>query len=380
MFATSFFSLGYRCSFKPIAFRCDPEFVHDAITVFGIALGRNAIIRRALSICFSYSHPSLQQTHFGITFPNPIGLSAGFDKNAQLIPILESVGFGFVEVGSITGEPCAGNPKPRLWRLPKSKALMVWYGLKNDGCEAIVARLIGKRWSIPVGVSVARTNDATTVAMSAGIADYMKAFRVMEPCAGYLTINVSCPNTCGGEPFTTPDRLEHLLHAIGRIPTTKPIFIKLPADLSLADLEALLNVCVRYRVHGVILSNLTKQHDAPRVSPGELHPTMKGGISGMPTAEKSLALIRHAYAQFGTRLLLIASGGIFTAEDAYVRIRAGASLVQLITGMIYEGPQRIGEINRGLVELLKKDGFCSISEAIGADHRRARSRKFLANV
>ena len=369
MFATSLFRTGYQRVLKPILFKFDPEDVHDFFVHTGKVFGAHAISRRLISFLFSYHHPSLKQKILGISFTNPIGLAAGFDKNAELVDIMDAVGFGFVEVGSITGESCAGNPKPRLWRLPKSQAIMVWYGLKNDGAVAIADRMQNHPFPIPVGTSVARTNDATTIDIEAGIADYAKAFSAFAHIGAYTTVNISCPNTCGGEPFTAPDRLDRLLNVLDAIPTQKPIFLKCPVDFSFEEIDTLLAVALRHRVHGVILSNLTKDHHAATVDQVELTESMKGGLSGAPTRERSNALIAHVFKTTGNRLTIIGVGGVFTAQDAYAKFRAGASLIQLATGMIFQGPQAIGEINRGLVDLLRRDGLKSLSEAIGADHR-----------
>lgn len=365
MLGTSFFRISYKEVLKPLFFKRDPEKVHDAMVKIGITLGETKLTKNILKKLFTFEHPALEQTILGISFKNPIGLTAGFDKNAQIIPTIGAVGFGFTEVGSITGEPCLGNPKPRLWRLPKSQGLMVWYGLKNDGCEAIKKRLTGKTWDIPVGTSVARTNNATTVEINAGIADYAKAFEAMAEIGSYTTINISCPNTCGGEPFTTPERLDKLLNALDAIPTKKPIFLKFPIDLTTQEIDSLLNVAANHRVQGIILANLTKKKDSPLVHQEELSPAMKGGISGSPTKDLGTELIRFAYKKYKNRFIFIASGGVFTAQDAYEKIKAGASLIQLATGMIFQGPQLIGEINKELVELLKKEGLTSIAQAIG---------------
>jgi len=305
------------------------------------------------------------QTIGGIRFSNPIGLAAGFDKNAQLTRILPCVGFGFEEVGSITGEPCVGNPKPRLWRLPKSQGLVVYYGLKNDGCEAIAKRLRNEHFKFPVGVSVAKTNNSQTVDVQAGIADYEKAFRAFLDIGDYFTVNISCPNAFGGEPFSSPEKLDALLACLDTIETPKPIFLKMPADISTYELDALVAVADRHRVHGFVLTNLTKKRDRPEIVQDEIKGLDKGGVSGKPVYDASNKMISHLYKAVGKRYVIIGCGGIFSAADAYEKIRCGASLVQLITGMIFEGPQLIGEINCGLVRLLKRDGFSNISEAIG---------------
>lgn len=357
----------YRLLLKPLFFARDPEAVHDRMIRAGVRLGRHGITRALTRLFFGYRNPLLRQTILGISFENPIGLSAGFDKNGELADILPSVGFGFAELGSITGEKCEGNSGQRLWRLPRSKSLVVYYGLKNDGCEAIAKRLSGKKFAIPMGMSVAMTNCAENADVRSGIADFAKAFKVMEPIGAYITVNVSCPNTQNGQPFLDAKNMGALFDELDAIPTGKPIFIKLSPDLPREQVDAILEVAKAHRIHGIICTNLTKKRDNPRIAETDV-PSV-GGISGKAVQDLSDDLLSYVYRKEGQRFVLIGSGGIFSAEDAYRKIRLGASLVQLITGMVFEGPQLISEINRALAVLLRKDGFISITEAIGADHR-----------
>lgn len=369
MIASRAIRFGYQTVLKPIFFAQDPEDVHDRMTHAGELLGRFGLMRSISRFFFYFGDPSLEQDIRGIHFVNPIGLAAGFDKNAQLTNILPSVGFGFEEAGSITGERCEGNAKPRVWRLPKSKGLVVYYGLKNDGCETIAKRLRGMNYTFPVGISIAKTNDASTIGMEKGISDYEKAFRAFVDIGDYFTINISCPNAFGGEPFTSPESLDALLQRLDQMKTDKPLFLKMPVDVSIAQLDALVMVADRHRVHGFIMSNLTKKRDRQEIDQTEIQGIDKGGISGKPTSSASNALIAHLYKTTGERYTIIGCGGVFSSEDAYEKIRQGATLIQLITGMIFEGPQLIGEINRGLVKLLKQDGYKNIHEAVGAAHR-----------
>jgi dihydroorotate dehydrogenase len=356
----------YARVLKPFFFRNDPESVHDWMTRAGIVLGATGAGRALSMALFDYEKEEvLAQEIRGIKFRNPVGLSAGFDKNAQLTNILPSVGFGFVEAGSITGEPCAGNPKPRLWRMPKSKGLVVYYGLKNDGCEAISKRLSGRTFAIPVGASVAMTNCRENMDIETAIADFAKAFRVMEPHAAYVTVNISCPNTMGGQPFVAPEAFDSLFRTLDLIPTEKPVFIKISPDMTDPQLDALLDIARDHRIHGIICANLTKPRDNDQIA-DEGVPAV-GGMSGNLVKGLADDMLAHIYRREGKRFILVGCGGIFTAEDAYKKIRLGASLVQLITGMVFEGPQLIGEINRDLVRLLRRDGFSTISQAIGAD-------------
>jgi dihydroorotate dehydrogenase len=355
---------------RPVFFMQDPEAVHDRMIGVGKILGNSAFTRKLTSILFNYSNPILEQTILGIKFKNPVGLAAGFDKNAELTQILPSVGFGFEEIGSITGEPCEGNPKPRLWRLPKSKALIVYYGLKNNGAEEVSKRLAGKNFSIPIGTSIAKTNNSQIVSAEAGIADYLKAYKLLSEIGAYTTINISCPNTFGGQPFTDPQKLEQLLQEISKLSKTKPIFLKMPPDLPMNNVNQIIELARRFKIDGFICVNLTKDRIEPaiRAKIKETLPTDKGGISGKVIEEFSDNLIKYIYSKTKGEFVIVGCGGIFSAEDAYRKIRLGASLLQLITGMIFEGPQLIGEINLGLAKLLKKDGFKNITEAVAVDN------------
>ena len=342
----------YKHILKPILFRIDPERVHDRALKLGNTLGRSVPTRALVAGLFDYSHPSLSQTIHGISFSNPIGLAAGFDKNAELLDILPSVGFGHAEIGSITAQPCPGNPGTRLWRHPEQKSLRVYYGLKNNGCEILKGRLHTSS-SIPLGVSIAKTNNKATVDPNAAIDDYLTSYQTLADVGSYDTINISCPNAHGGQPFTDPELLDRLLTRINAVRSNKPLFLKLSPDISRDKLHTLANIATQHKVNGIICTNLTKRHTHGN-----------GGLSGKAVAHAS----RDQLIQLTTHyphLTLIACGGIFTAEDAYDRITHGASLVQLITGMIYEGPQLIGTLNRDLAQLLSSHGYTSVSDAVG---------------
>lgn len=352
-------------------FLTDPEKAHNKAIVLGKFFSKNMVLKNFLSYFLVYENKALEQTIKGIKFKNPVGLAAGFDKNAELTEITGALGFGFEEVGSITGEACEGNPKPRLWRMKKSKGLVVWYGLKNDGCEMIFQRLKQLKFNIPIGINIAKTNSKKCSDTDEGIKDYVKAFSQLLDIGNYFTINISCPNAFGGEPFTEPEKLEKLLSALEKYPTKKPIFVKLPPDLNKKQVDSLIEVCKNHHVDGFVISNLTKKKELMDVDEKEYQKVYKGngGISGKAVEKLSNELIAYVYKNYGERFLIIGCGGIFSAQNAYKKILLGASLVQLITGMIFEGPQLISQINRGLVKLLEKDGFKNISEAVGADFR-----------
>lgn len=363
----------YKNIVKRIFFRIDPENVHDHVMKTGKFLGSHYLTKKVTKGLFYYQNQKLEQKILNITFKNPIGLAAGFDKNAELTDILPAIGFGFVEVGSITGKPCEGNPKPRLWRLKNSKALVVYYGLKNDGCKAIGQRLRTKKFEIPIGVSIAKTNNEKTISVEAGIKDYVEAYQELHTIGAYVTINISCPNTYGGEPFTDAKKLDLLLTEIDKLPHTKPIFLKISPDLTEKQIDDIIKVCNKHSIQGFICSNLTKNRKNSKIC--DMNVPEKGGISGKVAEELANNLIRYVYKKTKGDYIIIGCGGVFTGEDAYKKIKAGASLIQLITGMIFEGPQTIAAINQELVRLLEKDGYATISEAIGADHENKNNTK-----
>ena len=348
----------YKLIAKPFFFLCDPETIHDQITILGNLLGKYNITKKLTALFFNYSNPILQQNIAGINFKNPIGLAAGFDKNAELTEILPKVGFGFMEVGSITGEACEGNPKPRLWRLIKENSLIVNYGLKNQGAEILSKKLSKMKFEFPIGVSIAKTNCLNTANTKDGIKDYLKAYNLCKNFGDYITINISCPNAYGGQPFTDPAKLELLLNEISTNQNSKPIFLKLSPDMNFDNLDQIIEICDNYKIAGFICNNLTKKNK------------LQGGQSGKPLKEISLNFIRYIYQKTDGKYIIIGCGGVFSGQDAYDKIKAGASLIQLITGMIFEGPQLISQINIELSKLLMKDGFQNISQAIGADLKK----------
>ena len=350
---------------KPIFFLNDPEVVHDRMTRIGSFLGSYRPTRALTSLFFNYENPRLEQKILGIRFTNPIGLAAGFDKNAELTGIMPSVGFGFEEIGSVTGYACGGNPKPRLWRLKKSKGLVVHFGLKNDGADVVASRLKKLSFTNRIGTSVAMTNCKDNLDTHKAVLDYAKAFKAFVDIGDYFTINISCPNALGGQPFVAPYRLDYLLDIIDEVKTRKPVFLKISPDISQYDLDSILDVAEKHRVHGIICTNLTKKKDNPKIIDENL-PNV-GGVSGKPVQELSDKMLSYVYKTRKNKFVIIGLGGVFNAEDAYKKIRLGASLVQMITGMIFEGPQVVSEINRGLIRLLDRDGFKNISEAVGVD-------------
>src|SRR3989344_3093287 len=326
----------YSHIIKPVLFRMDPEYVHDRFINLGSFLGKFNVTRKIVSSLCDYGDKSLEQNILGIHFKNPIGLAAGFDKNAELTDIIPSVGFGHMEVGSVTNSPCKGNPKPRIWRLKNSKGLVVYYGLKNDGAEIISKRLANKEFDIPVSTSIAMTNCKENLDVQNAINDYVLGFKKFINIGDFFTINISCPNAEGGQPFMDPEKLDLLLNSLDKIETSKPIFIKLSPDMSETEIDNILEVAKKHRVHGVICSNLTKDRGNKNITDKNIE--NRGGISGKPLQEISDKLLAYIYKKERDKFILIGCGGVFSAEDAYKKIRLGASLIQMITGMIFEGP------------------------------------------
>ncbi len=363
-------SLKYKFILKPVYFRFDPEDVHDFMIKKGVSLGNSSFGKKFINLLFNYENNKyLSQKLLNIDFKNPVGLAAGFDKNAQLTKILPYLGFSFAELGSITGDECLGNPRPRLWRMPKSNSLQVYYGLKNDGSDKISKRLEGENFNLKIGISVAKTNCECVTDLKSEVLDYLKAYKSFENVNNdYFTINISCPNTFGGQPFTDPVKLDSLLKNIEnvKLKNPKPIFIKLSPDLDKENLDELLKIIEKYKVDGIICSNLTKKFETN--SKIKDIKSKVGGISGKVVEELADELLAYIYKKYNTKYILIGCGGIFCAEDAYKKIKLGASLIQLVSGMIFVGPQVVSSINLGLVDLLKKDGYSNISNAIGVDN------------
>jgi dihydroorotate dehydrogenase len=361
----------YQKALKPILFRRQPDNVHHALLRHGALLQKSSLVRSATNAVWAYRNEAyLAQTILGLRFKNPVGLSAGFDKNFELIPLIKSVGFGFMEGGSVTYQLCDGNPRPWFYRLPKTKSLVVYAGLANEGVEAITERVLSYPAStftnFPINISVAKTNSQQAASESDAIDDYLGTLRhLLKADVGDMyTLNISCPNTYGGEPFTTPAKLERLLREVDSLALKKPVFIKMPAELPWREFKKLLDVAIKHQVAGVTISNLAKDRGAAKLK-DPLPDSVKGNLSGKPTFDLSNSLIQKTYHSYGDRFVIIGVGGIFSAEDAYTKIKLGASLVELITGMIFEGPQLIGQINKDLVGLLKADGYVNVSEAIG---------------
>ena len=367
--------LGFR-AIRPLIFLMEPEQTHYSLKRVGVLLGSNPVTKWLTALLMDYNHKSLAITVDGIDYRNPVGLSAGFDKDGELTKIYPSIGFGLAELGSFTGEICPGNPGKRLFRMIKSKAIVVWYGLNNEGAETISKRLAKEDFGrLRVGINAANSNLTPEFDLEMSINDYLKTMKLFKDIGDYYDVNISCPNTQDGEPFVDKKNLDALLTRINeeiRPISDKPIYVKLAADMTLDEINTIVDGCVEHGMDGVVCTNLAKPQYNSEHRPEE-YPTVdgrlpkgKGAMSGLPLQRISTNVIRHVYRRTRGKLTIIGVGGIFTAKDAYEKITSGASLLHMITTMIFDGPQNINEINRGLVKLLKKDGFETMAEAVGS--------------
>ena len=372
----------YKHVLKPILFILSPDATHKLVIFCGRIIQKISLARWLVRKCCRHDDAVLEQKIDGLSFSNPIGLAAGFDKNVQLSPLMEDIGFGFASGGSVTLEPRKGNQRPWFYRLPKTQSVVVYAGMPNYGLEKISPYIKSNQKKIqamPVVISVAVVANKTTrdrmghnLSEEVIINDVKKATKyiIKNKLASIIEINISCPNA-GKEPFIHPEPLEKLLTALDGISRHKvPFWIKMPHLYDIEQFDSLLRVIIKHNVQSVTVANLVK--DRSRVDIKDpLADVVRGGLSGMPTREHSLRLIRHTYENYGDKLKIVGVGGVFTAEDAYMKIKSGASLVGLITGLFFEGPQLIGRINKELATLLKNDGFSHISEAIGADVKKS---------
>ncbi|MDE1975552.1 MAG: hypothetical protein KGI49_03535 [Patescibacteria group bacterium] len=383
----------YEHVLKPVLFRFDPEDVHDFFTRAGEFMGGHGPTEAIVEAMYGYSGPDISKTVDGIRYRTPFLLSAGFDYNGRLSRILPHIGLGGEEVGSVTARPCAGNQKPRLKRLPLSRSIMVNKGLRNDGVDKIIERLkeirhdtkvLRTKLSEPsearavakatekqvrrqqaatpvregelschafvIGISIARTNDEQSVPIEAGIADYCYSFRRLneEGIGHYYTLNISCPNAFGAEAFNSdPTLLDKLLTEIKKIPCSKPVYVKMPINAAWEHFKELLEVIDKHGLNGVVIGNLNKDYsslDVRSEAPAEYH----GGLSGKPCEQSSTVLIRKTREHYGNRFTIIGAGGVASPASALAKFAAGADLVQLITGLIYEGPGLVKEMCRAV--------------------------------
>ena len=354
---------------RPTLFKLDPEAAHHA-AILGLRL-TSKLLRRGSPQREPWFHPSLDQRYWGLRFRNPIGLAAGFDKNAQAAHAWPWMGFGFAELGTITRHAQPGNEQPRLFRLPEEEALINRLGFNNLGADQIAKRLrkeLRPRPTIPIGINIGKSKitdlrDATE--------DYVYSFRKLYGCASYFCVNVSSPNTQGLRELQQESNLRSILTSIKfenrrlaeqlKSPP-KPVLVKIAPELTTDQVSRICGIVLAGHAQGIVVSNTTLQR------PGlDRESLPEGGLSGRPLRQLSTEMIRTVRHHVGDRIPIVGVGGVFTANDAYEKLRAGACLLQLYTALIYRGPSIAPQINRELVQRLEKDGFQHIREVIGID-------------
>lgn len=328
----------YERFLRPLLFSIDPERAHHLTISCLRAASHVDPLLRALK---PFRPDPKPRTVFGVNFPNPIGLAAGLDKNGVALPAWAALGFGFIEIGTITAKAQPGNPKPRIFRLPEQNALINRLGFNNDGADAIAHRLNklkrSGRWpEVPVGINIGKS---MTTPITDATADYLYSFRTLRDFSDYIVLNLSSPNTPGLRELQGSEALAELLHAIAEknLITRKPIVVKIAPDLSPAELEQIVGTCEANKVAGIIVANTTLDHSSIPAAQDE-----QGGLSGAPLREKSTALIRATAAR--SRIPIIASGGVIDSDSAREKFEAGAQLLQIYTGLIYRGPALLREI------------------------------------
>lgn len=352
----------YRRILRPVLFVCNADKIHALFVAVGEFSGRFSVLRWKLGLFYKYRGPDISKTVDGITYRTPILLSAGFDPDGRLTQILSSLSFGGEEIGSMTAHACEGNPHPWFTRLVRNKSMVVFKGLNNIGVDALIKKL-SHTPRIPgfvLGVSIARTNEKEACVdaeaglrlaeagfgpAEAGIRDYTESFRKLNAAniGDYYAINISCPNAHAGEAFTKPELLAELLPRLREIPCAKPVYLKMPINLSWEQFTALADIADKNGIQGLIIGNVTKDYNDlayPEDAPKEF----RGGLSGAPCRVRSNELIRKTREKYGTRFTIIGVGGILSPDDAMEKFAAGADLIQLITGMIFEGPGLIKAI------------------------------------
>ncbi|WP_331235150.1 quinone-dependent dihydroorotate dehydrogenase [Natronorarus salvus] len=343
---------------RPLLFSLPAESAHT-LAHRGLRLAQRTRTVDLLAERYTVRNPRLAVTRFGKRFPNPLGVAAGFDKNAEVVTALASLGFGHVEVGGVTAEAQEGNPRPRMFRLREDEAIINRMGFNNDGADRIGARLDRVDLpDVPLGVNIGKSKSTP---LERAEEDYLYTYARLGEHADFVVVNVSSPNTPGLRTLQSHEGLERILGALSGAGAS-PLLLKLSPDLGESAIETALSVISDLDLDGVIATNTTTERPEALRSVNRVE---DGGLSGKPLEPRATECVRFVAER--TDVPVIGVGGVFTAEDAYRKIRAGASLVQFYTGLVYRGPSIAREINEGLLELLDRDGFDSIEDAVGAD-------------
>jgi dihydroorotate dehydrogenase (fumarate)/dihydroorotate dehydrogenase len=359
----------YRAVARPVLFRADAEWIHDRAVRVAEAVGKVPAVCDAVAKYYGATDPRLAVEVAGLTMASPIGLGAGFDKNGRAVAGLGALGFGHVEIGSVSLDRSDGNPRPRLFRLPADEAIVVHYGVPNEGADAVAQRLRGRANGVRLGINVVNTNRGSASSELEVIEDYVRAVRRLQGHADYVCLNLSCPNTDDGQGFfLRRERLARLLHALSEVGMTRPVLLKVAPFAGPAELDGFLTAVGGTEfVRGFAVNLPPGKPAGLTASESELR-GMPGAVSGRPAERAANRTIRELYAAVDRdRQVIVGSGGVFDADDAYRKIRLGASLVQLLTALVYRGPSVAREINRRLPELLARDGFAAVRDAVGVD-------------
>ncbi len=343
---------------KPLIYKTDPEMAHNIVEAVFKTARRCPLFFNPLVKKNFVDEPILRQKIWDLEFKNPIGIAAGFDKNATMIQAWPAMGFGWGEIGAVTPKPQPGNEKPRSWRWPEYEAIQNAYGFNNDGVEIIKKRLSKiYPFILPIGANIGKNK---TTPEDKAIEDYKILVEELKNVVDFFVINISSPNTPGLRDLLNAEFLSSLFGELKKL-TNKPLLIKFSPDMEDEMIVNLANLSVASGADGIIVTNTTVNYDLIDT------PVKKGGISGKPLAQRSYEVLRLVSGEVFGKVPIISVGGIDSAEEAYKRIKAGASLLQIYTAIIYKGPGIVREINKGLIELLEKDGFSHISEAIGIE-------------
>jgi dihydroorotate dehydrogenase len=337
-----------------------PERIHTWVFALLRAVTAPRPLRRALGRWLAPRDPVLAVSVFGVRFPGPLGLAAGFDKDGRGLNTWGALGFGYAEVGTVTARAQPGNPPPRVFRLPDDRALLNRMGFNNHGAGELAVRLTRHTPDVPIGVNIGKTK---VTPPESAVADYAESARLVGPLAAFLVVNVSSPNTPGLRDLQAVESLRPILTAV-RAQTSTPVLVKIAPDLSDADVDEIADLAVELGLAGIVATNTTVSRDG-LATPGAdgLGP---GGISGPPVASRSAEVLRRLYRRAGDRLVLISVGGIETADDAWDRITSGASLLQGYTGFIYGGGLWAKHIHDGIARRLHESGFASLADAVGS--------------
>ena len=341
----------YKIFIRPFLFLFDPEKVHHftfrMIRLTAAIPGVKFFRKKAYCI----NDPKLKRNLFGLEFKNPVGLAAGFDKNAMLLNHWEDFGFGFIEIGTVTPKPQTGNPKKRLFRLKKDQAIINRMGFNNDGVDVIAGRLANRKTKIIVGGNIGKN---TTTGDDGAKADYITNFKTLHPHVDYFVVNVSCPNVGSLAKLQNRDFLVDLLSTLKEInrelKVEKPILLKIAPDLNQIQLDEVIEIVITSKIEGVVASNTTTSRENLKTDSDTIQKIANGGLSGKPVKDKSTEVIRYLAEKSGKAFPIIGVGGIHSADDAIEKIKAGADLVQVYTGFIYEGPGLVKKINKALID------------------------------